>query len=302
MPQEKLPDYRTLICNPLIITTTERFKYPAYAQEGMTNTLRHYATAALAGVAMLAAVGCKKVEMPQPAARPASQQTQTRAYDTSWNLSNTHPSQLTNTNTPFTLKEFIVDGAQYYPAQGRGHEKFHTNTLDFLIYDASRTALVFDDDKRKVELEAQTVYVPTLVTNTNSIPLTKIELKRKDPNVPLVNRHAWSLGGAGKELDAVSYNESSMPFNIKTLVVGGNECYVVRKNHACNPQESLGFYVLPKTGTLRKISPNGDITLQSTRGIYEPVAVSRTSYELMCSPPAQDDNSSQIVPTAERIE
>lgn len=292
-------------CNPSKSTTTERFKYPACALRGMASTLKHYATAALAGIALLTA-GCRKENAPQSrpvaSAQPVPQQAQPSAYDSSWNLTNTHPSHITNTNAPFTLREFIVDGAQYYPAQGKGHEKFHTNTLDFIVYDASRTSLVFDDDRKRVDSESNILYVPTLLTNTNGAPLTKIDLKRENPNVPLVNRHAWSLGGGGKELDAVSYDESSMPFNIKTLHIGKEEFYVVRKDRVCNSQENLSFYILPKTGTLRKISPNGDITLQSTRGIYDLKAVSSTAYDLMCTPPAQDNAPAQIIPTAEKID
>ncbi len=210
----------------------------------------------------------------------SAKQTQLPQYQTPWNITNLKTSSISNENAPFKVTQFIVDGQQLYSVKGRGHEKIHTNTLSDLIYVSSDSELVFNDDARKLDLDADRFYVSTLVTNSSGKALTKIKLKRKDTNAPTINRHAWSLGGAGKELETITYTENDIPFNMPFLVTANGEEYIVRKETSSYP-ESLNFYRFPKPGTKRRITPNGDIILESAQGIYNPTAVSKRDYEKM---------------------
>lgn len=231
----------------------------------MKNTLTSLllaGTVALSG----ASVGCNKYKRAH-----VSNQTEQEAplvptpyeYDTSWNVKSNSVSEVRGDQSPFLLEFVVRDGGQY--AVGKAVNPRTNEHSNIILYDSGHTSLVIDDDARKVEPLSTRVYVPTLVTNTQGELMHKAKLTASGPEAIRTKRQAIHLNSGGVPYGVVNYTEADVDYGISTLKMAGEEFYAPLTE--TNRTNTLNFYLIPKTGTKREITPNGTIVLHS-KGIY----------------------------------
>ncbi len=185
-------------------------------------------------------------------------------YDTSWNVTSNRLSKVTGNQSPFSLEYVVRAGVQY--AIGKAVEPKTNEHSNIILYAMDSTSIVIDDEARKVEPLSTRVYVPTLVTNSQGELLGKANLTMNGPEGTRTKRQAINLNSGGVTYGVVKYSEADADYNIKTLVMAGEEFYAPLANTA--PTNALSFYLIPKVGTKREITPEGEIVLHSLKGMY----------------------------------
>ena len=185
-------------------------------------------------------------------------------YDSSWNVTSNKLSKVTGDQSPFSLEYVIRDGGQY--AVGKAVEPRTNEHPNIILYAMDNTSIVIDDGARKVEPLSTRVYVPTSITNSQGELLGKANLSASGPDGTKTKRQAINLNSGGVAYGVVNYTEADADYSINTLVIAGEEFYAPL---ASTPRtNALNFYLIPKAGTKREITPNGTLVLHSTRGMY----------------------------------
>jgi hypothetical protein len=226
------------------------------------------------------------------------QQNPPRGLSSDWNLRNSKVSVHQGTNDSLALEQIAIQGQRFYTAKNANAT---TNELPFMLYDASRTDIIINRTKREVILDSPFVYTFSPAKTLRGTIAKQIEIKPEFLNGTRTSRNRYSLGAVDSDIQTDIIRQSDLDYKLKTLDIGTETFFPIGKNQSELRANTLSFYLIPKSNTSERITPEGKLILRNEqRGIYEATKVYTQDYHSRTNPPST--NVQTRIPTSSGIQ
>lgn len=194
-------------------------------------------------------------------------------YGVGWNIKGNALTKASSNKENFDLESIISDGRRFYVSTNT--EKA-ANELDFLLMDVKNVVLTINDQNKKVGYETDVYFIPQRLQDKEGKNISYVSFKTDGPRAIKAKRQDMSMDI--KELDyaIVKTSNQDISYTLKTFRIGGRDYY---SPFISSPTSNeANFLLIPVEGTMRKISPDGKIALESNGGVYGVKSVSSSDY------------------------